>query len=177
MAECWKDITGFPGYQVSDHGRVRTYNKVTSNAMYAKRKWKDRILKQKVSKDKCCRVSLWKDGKEHIALVHRLVANEFCGRNIDTDLTVNHKDGNRMNNHADNLEWMTKGDNIRYGFENGQYALRVATTLVDEDENYYHFKSKTSASEYIGRSITYISKHKNSDGIVCSVDGKKYYIV
>ena len=177
MAECWKDVTGFPGYQVSDCGRVRTHNKVTRNEMYDRREWKDRILKQKVGKDKCCRVCLWKDGSEHTVLVHRLVANEFCGQNIGTDLTVNHKDGNRLNNNADNLEWMTRADNIRYGFEHGQYTSMIETVLMDEDGVYYNFPSRTKAYKFLGRSAIYLSKHQNGDGIVYSIDGKKYYVM
>ena len=45
----------------------------------------------------------------------------FLENLIDTDMTVNHKDGDRRNNMIDNLEWLSRKDNIRYGFNNGQY--------------------------------------------------------
>ena len=51
VSEIWRDIEGFDGYQVSNYGRVRTFNKVTSNARYATRHWRNRIIKQKVRKD------------------------------------------------------------------------------------------------------------------------------
>lgn len=175
MAECWKDITGYPGYQVSDCGRVRTHNKVTSSARYKRREWKDRILKQKVCKAKCCRVSLWKDGEENTVLVHRLVANEFIDKKIDTDLTVNHIDGNRLNNHVDNLEWVTRAKNIQLGFENGMYPM-TSVTLMDEDGEINHFRSKNKASKYIGRSINYLDNHIK-DGVIYDSDGKKYYVI
>ena len=176
MAECWKDITGYPGYQVSDCGRVRTHDKVTWTDKHKDRHWKDRILKQKVSKDKCCRVSLWKDGKERTVLVHRLVASEFLGHDMETDLTVNHKDGNRLNNHLDNLEWMTRAENIRYGFENGQYpSIRII--LMDENGEYICFNSIAATGRFLKRSDTYINKHSKKDGIVYDKDGKKFYII
>ena len=67
------------------------------------------------------RVDLWKDGKPKTFLVARLVATTFLEDLIDTDMTVNHKDGNRLNNNIENLEWLSRADNIRYGFQNGQY--------------------------------------------------------
>ena len=67
------------------------------------------------------RVDLWKNGKPKCFLVARLVATTFLEDLIDTDMTVNHKNGNRLDNRVENLEWLSRADNIRYGFENGQY--------------------------------------------------------
>lgn len=121
MQEIWKNIEGYEGYQVSNLGRIRTHNKITFSKRHGERHWKDRILKPKVGKDKCLRVDLWKNGKHKTLLLHRLIANTFLEQNINTNLTVNHKDGNRLNNKVDNLEWLSRKDNILYGFENGQY--------------------------------------------------------
>ena len=46
-------------------------------------------------------------------LIHRLVAKEYCP-NPDNLFTVNHKDENKLNNHADNLEWCSKQYNCEY---------------------------------------------------------------
>ena len=67
------------------------------------------------------RVDLWKNGKPKSLLVARLVATTFLEDLIDTNLTVNHKNGNRLDNRVENLEWLSRGDNIRYGYQNGQY--------------------------------------------------------
>ena len=53
-------------------------------------------------------------------LVHRLVANVWCN-NESNFSTVNHIDGNKGNNCAENLEWVSLQDNIRHGFDNGLY--------------------------------------------------------
>ena len=175
--EVWKDIEGYPGYQVSNYGQVRSYNKVTSSARFEKRMWKDRIIKQKIGKDKCCRVSLWANGKENTVLVHRLVANEFCGKNIKTNLTVNHKDGNRLNNNADNLEWMSREDNIRYGFENDQYTTQKKQMVMDDSGNCYKFNSLAKLNKFLGRSNTYTTYRSKRHTDLYSSDGKRYTII
>ena len=48
--------------------------------------------------------------------VHRIVANAFLP-NLEAKPTVNHKDGNKLNNHIDNLEWSTYHENAIHGVE------------------------------------------------------------
>ena len=176
--EIWKDIPNYQGYQVSNYGRVRTHNKITHNEQFKKRVWKDRVLKPKISKkDNCSRVDLWNDGKHKTLLVYRLVAIAFLGLPTDEKMTVNHKDGNRLNNHLDNLEWLTRGDNIRHGFENGLYHSQKECTLIGDYET-YSFKSMSKAGDFLNHSHGYISKiiKKNKD-IATDKNGNKYRIV
>ena len=104
MEEIWKDIPNYSGYQVSNFGRVRTNSKVTHTDKHGDRYWKDRILKFKGKNYKTgYRVDLWKNGKPNSFLVARLVAFTFYNKNIeDRKLTVNHIDGNRLNNNLQN---------------------------------------------------------------------------
>lgn len=157
MDEVWKDIPDFPGYQASTLGRVRSHNKVTKNARFERRAWKDRILKPKYNaKDRCSRLSLWKDGKCYDVLLHRLIADAFLGKMSDTKMTVNHKDGNRQNNRIENLEWMTIGDNVRHAFANGLMPTKkvVLTDAANGDE--FLFASMESASRFLGKSHGYV---------------------
>ena len=128
MKEIWKDIPNYDGYQVSNLGRVRTYNKTTYTEKHGVRRWKNRILKFKPSAPSTrskqgtgYRVSLWKNGKCRDYLVARLVLSTFTNTDINTKLTVNHKDGDRLNNNLTNLEWLTRADNIKYGWQHNQY--------------------------------------------------------
>ena len=57
-------------------------------------------------------------GKTYPRRIHRLVAEAFIP-NPDNLPEVNHKDGNKHNNNVDNLEWITKSDNMKHGFKNG----------------------------------------------------------
>ncbi len=55
-------------------------------------------------------------GSQITEAVHRLVAETFLdGRDLRTQTCVNHIDGNRRNNHVENLEWLSNGENIRHG--------------------------------------------------------------
>lgn len=175
MEEIWKDIDGYSGYQVSNLGRVRTHNKVTHNALHSERKWADRIMKQKISKkDKSARIELWKGGTHKTVLVHRLVANAFLEKPIDTDMTVNHKDGNRLNNRLDNLEWLTLGDNIRHGFDNNLYTNQINCILIDRSGHAIGFNSLSKASLFLGRSVGYISGNLKHNKPITNTKGVQF---
>ena len=70
--------------------------------------------------------------KHHSLLVHRAVALAFVP-NPDGKRFVNHKDGNKSNNHFSNLEWCTHGENIRHA---------VATGLHRAPKGEQHHRSK-----------------------------------
>lgn len=131
MEEIWKDIPRYNGYQASNLGKIRTHNKVTYTKKHGERHWKERILKfkpsnptKKTKQGTGYRVTLWKNGKPKDFLVARLIATTFLEDLIETKMTVNHKNGDRLDNRVENLEWMTRADNIRYGFEYNQYPQR-----------------------------------------------------
>ena len=67
------------------------------------------------------RVSLYnKDDKlTYSYMVHRLVAQSYLDNPNDKEVVVNHKDGNKLNNHKDNLEWVTPEDNSKHAYELG----------------------------------------------------------
>lgn len=179
MKETWRDIQGFAGYQVSNYGQIRTHNKTTHTEFHGVRAWKDRILKPKISKkDNCSRVDLWQNGKHKTCLVHRLVAEAFLSSPIKENMTVNHKDGDRQNNSVDNLEWLSRADNIRYGFEHGQYSTCIPCVLVDKDSGeVFSFSSLSKASGFLKRNAGYISSKLKHNGAIFNTEGKLYYFM
>lgn len=148
----WKDTIGYEGiYEVSNTGLVRTHeNKVTYTEKHGVRKWKQRILKQKIHhKDKTCRVSLWKDGKEKTWLVHRIVALAFIPLVEGKDY-INHIDGSRLNNCVDNLEWCNHQENNNHAFDNGLIKTSHSVVLYNKTTKEMHyFRSKAKASEFL----------------------------
>lgn len=110
MKEIWKDIEGYEGlYQVSNLGRVRSFYGVRGKAC--------RILRLTQRRSGHLSVTLCKDKKDVTFGVHRLVAMAFVD-GYQPGLVVNHKDENPMNNHYDNLEWVTREENNDYGTRN-----------------------------------------------------------
>jgi hypothetical protein len=160
MEEIWKDIPDYNGYQVSNLGRVRTYNKVTYTERHGTRGWRNRILKFKGQTYKTgYRVDLWKDGKPHTMLVARLVAFTFYNEDINNhELTVDHIDGNRFNNNLENLELVSLAENIRRGFKNGLYTTQTGVKVYDKkSKKVKEFMSLSKASVAIGKSNCYLS--------------------
>lgn len=181
MEEQWKDIPGYEGiYQASTYGRIRSIEgKTTQSTWHGERRWKERVLKPKGCADYRkigYRVSLWKDKKPRDFLVARLVATTYLGDNIETSLTVNHKDGDRLNNRIENLEWLTVAGNIQHGFMNDLYP-QSRTTLVDtETGESFIYRSMSLACTSIGRSIGYIGLCIKKGRVIKSKSGKRYSV-
>ena len=162
MTEIWKPIPGYEGiYEASNEGRIRTApGKTTSNAIYDVRIWESRVLKPKhpvAKKRQDLRVSLWKDGVVRDQLVSRLVASAWHGVPQD-GMTVNHINGDWLDNKPENLEWIPLAENITKGFESGAYkSICKAVSLIDESGTVTYFRSQSMASRFLGRSGAYIN--------------------
>ena len=177
MKEVWKDIPEYEGlYQASSLGRIRTVEgKVTKNRKYNRRVWKSRIMKGRGNNNAAgMRVGLWKDGKVKDFLVARLVARTFLGEPLP-GYTVNHKDGNRMNNQIDNLEWLSRGDNIRHAFDNGLYSASIKIYAAS-DGNGSVFRSMSEFDRYIGRKVGYTSNALKRNRVITDIDGRVYRV-
>ena len=104
--EKWRDINGYEGlYQISSLGRVKSIPRQRSRGG---------ILRQTFSGSGYLGVCLCKNGKRRSTQVHRLVAIHFID-NPDNLPEVNHKDEDKTNNEASNLEWATREYNENYG--------------------------------------------------------------
>lgn len=114
--EVWKDIDGFVGlYQVSNLGRIKALKKKTKTHNGTKT-WPERIVKPIVLHSGYADVGLWRNGTCKRSRVHRLVAYAFCPN--DATLfkdQVNHKNENKLDNRAENLEWVTPKENTNFG--------------------------------------------------------------
>lgn len=108
MKEIWKPIKGYKGYEISNHGRVKSYHK-TKNG---------RILKGSINAYGYVDVKLKRENNRQDTIkIHRLVALHFIP-NIENKPEVNHIDGNKSNNKYDNLEWCNRSENIQHAYNN-----------------------------------------------------------
>lgn len=117
--ELWKDIPGFRDvYQVSNLGRVKSKNHYVFASNGMKRIQYGRILKHSISKKGYAQVSIMiESNKRFHTGIHRLVAKCFIPKLLGKD-QVNHKDGNKLNNRVENLEWCNNQENQQHAVKN-----------------------------------------------------------
>ena len=103
--EVWKDIEGYEGlYQVSDEGRVKKLLQGNKGTF---------IVKPTTNYCGYLKINLRKNGTQLTYYVHRLVAGAFVDNPYNYNI-INHKDENKLNNKASNLEWCTQLYNNTY---------------------------------------------------------------
>lgn len=162
--EIWKPIPNYEkDYEASNLGRIRTaITKTSYTKRHGERHWQQRILKYKSKNENTYktgyRVDLWKNGKPKTYLVARLVASTFIKNELSNNkLTINHIDGNRLNNKIENLEWCSLSDNIKKGFEIGLFSSQKKIKIINKitnEENIY--RSLSLASQSMGFNNGYL---------------------
>ena len=106
MEEIWKPIKDYEGlYEVSNLGRVKSLKRFHHQ--------REQILKNKLTKDGYYEIALLKNSKYKYIRIHRIVAQTFIPNEMNKK-EVNHKDGNKLNNCVDNLEWCTSSENQKH---------------------------------------------------------------
>jgi hypothetical protein len=109
--EVWRDIPEYEGYyQVSNLGRVRSLPRCGTSSFV-------KILKTRIDVG-YERVWLSRKDKVSPKKISRLVASSFIP-NIDNKPEVNHINGIKTDNRVENLEWVTKSENIKHAFRTG----------------------------------------------------------
>lgn len=117
--ERWCDIEDFPGYAVSDYGNICATRS-------------GRILSLGVTQWGLVQVGLMRDGVQCHRSVPLLVAKAFLPEHPDTFDTPINLDGNRRNNHVDNLAWRPRWFAIKYNQQfKHQYNNAILSPIVD----------------------------------------------
>lgn len=149
--EVWKDIEKYPGYQVSDQGRIKSF-KVSKEG---------RILQGKNCKG-YIGVDFRVNGETIQDLVHRVVLMTFAPIEGWETLTVNHKNGDRTDNRLENLEWMTLAENTSHArriLGSGLYAKKVHIVTMQREDKY--FDTVAEAAEFMGVAQGTVSRWAN----------------
>lgn len=139
--EEWRDIEGFPGYQVSDRGNVRSFwrrkHYPTGYGSYNYISNTPTMVSQSDDGNGYMKVMLYSeiDGRRHCKKVHRLVAEAFIPKPpyID-DYTVDHiRSGpmGKLDNSVSNLRWLSRSENIKKAYRDGVCDERIRRQCKD----------------------------------------------
>lgn len=113
----WKDIKGFEGYyQISDNGEVRSLDRYI-HFKHKDRFYKGDIISQQIGNHGYKIIKLHKNKKSFTFTVHKLVAEHFLEKPSYAEC-VNHKNGNKLDNRVENLEWVTYSENNIHALQN-----------------------------------------------------------
>lgn len=139
--EDWVEIKGFPNHMISNWGRVCN--------------WKSGIvLRPRPSGWGYLQVVLYREGRTFTKSIHKLVAEAFVP-GWDEGLEPNHIDGDKLNNHETNLEWITKGMNNQHAIDTGLRRPRSTSVAIVETGEI--FPSVKACAEHLGAYASGIS--------------------
>ena len=120
MTDKFKNIPEFEGFIISESGLIIRLPYFDSS----NHKRDGKIVNESIGKGGYSQVVLRVDNHPKNKLVHRLVMQTFKPKK-DKKLQVNHKDGNKQNNHVSNLEWVTDKQNKEHSVKNGLHQRGV----------------------------------------------------
>ena len=152
----WKTIDQYPGYMVNECGEV-----------FGKHSRK--ILRTRKTKGYSQAV-LMRDGVRHNVLVHRLVATAFVENPLDLPC-VNHKDENKLNNNASNLEWCTYQYNNTYHQRHLKAGAKLRKAVLQFDsfgKLVGMYESAKAASEATGIRKQWIARTARGERKTCN---------
>lgn len=140
--EIWKAIDFCKGYEVSTFGNVRNINT-------------NKTLKQNYMEKGYKRVALFCNGKRKWLLVHRLVAQTFID-NPENKLEVNHINFIKDDNRVENLEWVTRKENVKHTCTNDR-DYRFKVMRINPNDNSVKYYKSISDTEQDGFSKGLVS--------------------
>ena len=119
--EQWMQVSGFPKYMVSSHGRVMNIKTF-------------RFLKPGMTSDGYLYVNLFSNSEKSHKKIHRLVAKAFI-LNLTNLPCIDHKNRNSLNNHLSNLRWCTKKENSQNMSKRKNTASMYKGVCFDKSKN------------------------------------------
>lgn len=147
--EEWQPILGYPGYMVSNMGRIKKYVKQYDSYYLIKpcpNKNNGRLY-----------VGLTNEKQRQNLQVARLVGFAFVPGHSEEKNTINHKDGLVSNNKWTNLEWVSQSENNKHAYR------KLNRSIVDKKrynfstivyQNKYEFKTVAALAKFLGKSET-----------------------
>lgn len=178
--EIWKDIDGYEDiYQISTFGRVKRLAGIVHNG-YRSGFEEEKMMKLSFDKDGYHILGLSKNGKHKMLRVHQLVLKAFVP-NPEGKPIGNHIDGNKTNNHVNNLCWSTVAENNDHAYEiglktNNKYVAKYSLngSLIDL---YYSIREAAREnnipSGYVSNAVSIRAKTMN--GFIWEIVSKEFF--
>lgn len=164
--EIWKDIKDYEGlYKVSNLGRVKSLkrrielkgkNQFTDFTTFKEIEGKE--IKPSINYKGYCQLSLYKNGKSKNKQVHRLVAEAFI-ENPFNKPTVNHINGNKLDNRVDNLEWCTNSENIIHAYYNNLIDITKKYKKINQYDLKGNFIKQWNSMKEAGEKLNICSQN------------------
>ena len=152
--EIWKSVKGYEGlYEVSNFGNVKSVERevfvkgksnVVRKCVYKSKILKPFLYQRKKSDNKEKQIVLSKQGKTKTFRVQILVVDSFLGDR--KGLEINHINGNSLDNRLENLELITRKENINHAFKNNLIKTSKKVAKIDKEGNFIEiYQSETIA--------------------------------
>lgn len=120
----YKYVIGYEDeYEISNTGIIRSKDRLCIDSLGRKRFRKGKELRPDIAQNGYYRVTLCRGGRKNQQYLHRLIAIHFIS-NPENKPQINHKDGDKLNNSVDNLEWVTAKENTVHAYKNDLINVR-----------------------------------------------------
>lgn len=170
--EKWKNIEFIEGYQVSSYGNIRRTSAeiIFHNGHKICHRYMPNLnLKSPIDRYGYNSIIIRK--KRY--LIHRLVAKAFID-NSNNLLEINHIDGNKLNNHIENLEWCTHKENMLHAFNTGLNTFKISSVSYRPVKKITEAKCKEIREKYNNKEKKYTydllakeyGMHKDTIGLI-----------
>lgn len=158
-------IPNFELYEASNLGRIRSVDRLILQNFRGKmyrRFMKGKIIKPSIQNGGYQIVWLRKKNKTHALLVHKLVAMTFLCENSN-GLDINHKDGNKLNNNVNNLEYLSRSENIKHSYRVLQRKRHLSTRVlcIDTNEIFNSINEASIKKNINPTSISHVINNRN----------------